>query len=74
MIGYLDQVVRPLVLILTKMSGYDKTFKVINEDKDKNNKLISFQIDDDKLLEEYKTIWTKIKNFKKYGTECFSSL
>ena len=56
------------------MSGYDKTFKVINEDKDKNNKLISFQIDDDKLLEEYKTIWTKIKNLKKYGTECFNSL
>ena len=25
------------------------------------NKLISFRIDDDKLLEKYKTVWTKIK-------------
>ena len=27
MIGYLDEVIRPLVLILPKMSGYVKTFK-----------------------------------------------
>ena len=31
LIRYLDKVMRPLVLILAKMSGYIKTFKV--EDK-----------------------------------------
>ena len=39
-IGYLDQVIRLLVLILPKMSGYVKTFKVKDGDKDENNKLI----------------------------------
>ena len=38
---------RSLVLILPKMSGYVKTFKV----KDKRSKLISFLIGDEKLLE-----------------------
>ena len=38
------------------MSGYDKTFKVQGGDKDKNNKLLSFRIDDEKLLEKYKAI------------------
>ena len=60
LIGYLDQVTRPLVLILPRMSGYVKTFKV----KDKNNKLMPFCIDDEKLLEKYKTIWTKIEDLK----------
>ena len=27
-IGYLDEVIRPLVLMIPKMSGYVKTFKV----------------------------------------------
>ena len=36
------------------------TFKV----KDKNNKLISFRISDEKLLEKYKAIWTKIEELK----------
>ena len=35
MIGYLDKVIRPLVLIMPKMCGYVKTFKVRDEDKDK---------------------------------------
>ena len=60
MIGYLDNVKRPLVLKLPKMSEYIKTFKV----KDKNNKLMSFCIGNDKLLEKYKTIWTKIEDLK----------
>ena len=38
------------------MSGYVKTFKVKDEDKDKNNKLMSFRIDDEKLLKKYRTI------------------
>ena len=34
--------------------------KVKEEDKNKNNKLMSFRIDDEKLLEKYNAIWTKI--------------
>ena len=47
------------------MSGYVKIFKVKDGDKDKNNNLMSFSIDDEKLLEKYKTIWTKIEDLKK---------
>ena len=32
------------------MSGYVKTFKVKDEDKDKNNKLMSLRIGDEKLF------------------------
>ena len=42
------------------MSGYVKAFKV----KEGNNKLMSFRIDDEKLLEKYKAIWTKIEDLK----------
>ena len=42
LIGYSDEVRQPLVLILPKMNGYVKTFKVKNGDKDKSNKLISY--------------------------------
>ena len=55
LIRYLDKVIRPSVLILPKMSGYVQTFKV----KDKSNELMSFHIGEEKLLEKYKTIWTK---------------
>ena len=58
LIGYLDKAIRPLVLIMPKMSGYIKIFKVKDGDKDKNNKLMFFQIDDRKLLEKYKAIWS----------------
>ena len=58
LIGYLDKAIRPLVLIMLKMSGYIKIFKVKDGDKDKNNKLMFFQIDDRKLLEKYKAIWS----------------
>ena len=64
MIGYLDEAVRLLVLIMPKMSEYVITFKVKDGDKDKNNKLISCCIDDDKLLEKRKVIWTKNEDFK----------
>ena len=43
---------RPLVLIMPKMSEYVKTSKVKEGDKDKINKIMSFCIDDEKLLEE----------------------
>ena len=48
-------------MILPKRSGYVKMFKVKDGDKDKNNRLMSLCVDDDKLLEKYKTIWTKIE-------------
>ena len=60
MIGYSDKTIRPLVLIMPKMSGYVKTFKV----KEGNNKLMSFRIDDEKLLEKYKAIRIKIEDLK----------
>ena len=43
---------------MLKMNGYVKIFKVIEEDK--NNKLISFRINNEKLLEKYKPICTEI--------------
>ena len=52
LIGYLDEVIKPLVLILPQMSGYVKTSKEKGGDKNKNNKLMSLHIDDDKLMKE----------------------
>ena len=34
LIGYLDKAIKSLVLIMPKMSGYSKTFKFKDEDKD----------------------------------------
>ena len=45
---------------MPKMSGYVKTFKVNKE----NNKLMSIQIYDEELLENYKAIWTNIEDLK----------
>ena len=64
LIGYLDKGIRPLVLIMSKMSEYVKTFKVKEGDKDKNNKLMSFYIDEEKLLEKCEDLWTKIEDLK----------
>ena len=52
LIGYLDKAIILLVLIMPKMSGYVKTFKV----KKGNNKVMPFRMDDEKLLEKYKAI------------------
>ena len=52
-----DRAIRPLVLIIPKISV--KTFKIKGD-----NKLMSFSIDNEKLLEKYKAIWTKIENIK----------
>ena len=47
---YLDRAIRSLlVLIMPKMSAYVNTFKGKDGDKDKNNKLMSFSMDDEKL-------------------------
>ena len=64
MTGYLDEVIRPLVLILLKISWYVKAFKVKDGDKDKNNKLMSSCTNNEKLLEKCETIWIKIENLK----------
>ena len=42
------------------MSGYAKAFKVEEENKE----LMSLHINDEKLLEKYKAIWTKIEDLK----------
>ena len=49
-IGYLDEVIRPLELILPKMSGHVEIFKDKDGYKKKKNILMSFCIDDDKPL------------------------
>ena len=46
------------------MSGYVRRFKVKDEDKDKNYKIMSFRVDNENLLEKYKTTWTKIEDLK----------
>ena len=69
MTGYLDKVIRPLFLILPKMSGYVKTFKVKHGDKNKNNKLMSFLINDENLrfkIEDFKNIGLNALSFYDY--------
>ena len=56
MIGYLDEVIRQLVVILLKMSGHIQAFKNKGGDKNENNRSISLRVGDDKLLGKYKTI------------------
>ena len=46
------------------MANMVKAFKVKAGGKDKNNKLMSFRKHDEKLLEKYKAIWTKIEDLK----------
>ena len=61
---YLDEVMRSLVLILHKRSRYVKTGKDGDKDKNKNIKLVFLHIDDKKLLEKYKIIFSKIEDSK----------
>ena len=63
LIRYLGEVITTLVLTLPKMGGYVKTFK--DKDGNKDNELMFLRIDDKKLLEKYKVIWTKIEDLKK---------
>ena len=46
------------------MNRYIETVKVKDRNKDKNNKFMSFLIDDKKVLEKYKVIWTEIGHLK----------
>ena len=67
MIGYFDEVIRALVLILPKMSKYVRRYEDKGRGKTKNKKLISWLIDDHRLLEKYKTIWTNIEDLSNTG-------
>ena len=40
LVGYLDKVTRLLVLVLSKMIEFVKTFKVKDRNKDENNRLM----------------------------------
>ena len=76
LIGYFDdaktlmyyfffvKVLTYILILGSKMGGYVKPFK------EKNNELMSLCIDDEKVLEQYKAIWTKIikKNLIEYFT------
>ena len=73
LIGYLDQAIRLLVLIMPKTNGYVNTFKVKDRDKDKNNKLMYFRIDDKRLLQKYKAILTKIEDLKTLNEMLYQS-
>ena len=50
--------------MMSKMSGYVKIFRIKDVDKDKNNKLMSLQVDDGKLLERHEAICTKTEDLK----------
>ena len=69
MIGYLDEVIRLLVLILPEMSEHVKIFKDKEIYKNKNNKLMSLRIDNEKLLKKYKIIWPKIEDLQNIELE-----
>ena len=64
MVEYLDEAIRPLVLIMPKRNGYAKAFKIKEGHKDKDSELTSFRIDNEKLLEKYKAIWIKSEDLK----------
>ena len=70
LIGYSDKAIIALVLIMTKISGYVK----IKTLKDKNNNLMSFRIDYEKLLEKYKVVWTKIGDQKNIKLNVYQSM
>ena len=53
-IGYSDDSIRPLCIILTQMIGYVKHFD--------SNKTMSFKVSDNKQLKKYNNIWEKVGN------------
>ena len=61
MVGYLDKPIKPLVLTMHKMSGYVKTSKVKEGDKDKNKKTIHKEIN----VFQYKR-WEAIGKIQSY--------
>ena len=61
LIEYLDIAVRPIFLIIPKISKYVKKFNVNSGDKNENNKMMPFRAVDEKLLEKYKLFRLRLK-------------
>ena len=61
LIEYLDIVMKPMFLIIPKISKYVKKFNVNGGDKNKNNKMMPFRVIDEKLLEKYKLFRLRLK-------------
>ena len=62
LMGYSDKALRLLILIMPTISGYVKTFKGKKDgNKDKNNILMSFRPDDEKLLVNIKLLGLRLK-------------
>ena len=61
LIEYLDIVMKPIFLIIPKISKYVKKFNVNGGDKNKNNKMMPFRVIDEKLLEKYKLFRLRLK-------------
>ena len=59
LIEYLDEVIKPSVLLLPKMYGYFNTFR--DKDWNKDNKLVSFRRDGEKVLKTVKPFVLKLK-------------
>ena len=64
MIGYLHDVRRPLILLISEVSIYVTDFD--------ENKLMSFRTDDDKVWEKSQNIWNKIEVLKVVRLAVFS--
>ena len=62
-IGYSDDVIRPLGILLPQMIGYVKCFD--------DNNTMSFLADDKEFLKEYTKVWEKIRDLidKKFNSE-----
>ena len=62
-IGYSDDVIKPLCILLSQMIGYVKCFD--------SNKRMSFVADDKELLKEYSKVWEKISDLigEKFDSE-----
>ena len=62
-IGYNDNdVIRPLCLKLSQMTGYINEFE---EDRNKNKITMSLKVKDKQLLKNYNKIWKKIEKLMK---------
>ena len=59
---------------MSKMSAYAETFKIKDGDEGKNNKIMSFRTDNEKLLEKYKFIWTMIEDLKILNETLYQSM
>ena len=74
LIGYLDDVIRPLVLILHKMSGYVMTFKDKGGDKNKNINWCPYAQMMISYWKNIKPIGLRLEIGEKYWIQCFTSL